>query len=108
MIRNLMEDLYSSNSLQMKHQQKEGKNHRAIITIIKTYQIKTSCKGEVISDVISDVVDLCCSITDIIAAIYEDSLPEDFAQQNITVFTTMSVDQFNNLFTKLCNDLILH
>lgn len=54
----------------------------------------------------SDVVYLFCSISDSIAAIYDDILPKDFLQQIITVFTTTSVDQFNKLFTKLCNNLI--
>ena len=73
-----------------------------MITIIKTYQINTSCKGEVVTD----VIDLFCSISDTMFAIYDDNLPEDYAQQIITIFTTISVPDFNNLFTKLCTDLI--
>ena len=52
------------------------------------------------------MINLFYSITDTIAAIYEDTLPEDFAQQFITVFTTTSVNQFNDLLIKLHNDLI--
>ena len=51
-------------------------NQRAMITIIKTHRIKTSCKGEVIFN----VVDLFLSISDTMAAIYDDKLPEDYAQ----------------------------
>ena len=73
-----------------------------MITIIKTYQIKSSCKGEVISD----VVDLFRAITDTISAIYDDTLPEDYVQQLVTIFTTTSVDAFNQLFEKIKTDLI--
>ena len=52
------------------------------------------------------MVSLFCSITDTIAAFFENTFPEDFGQQIITIFTTTSVDQFNDLFTKLCNNLI--
>ena len=45
-------------------------NYRAIITIVKI-QIETSCKGEVISD----LMDLFRSIGNIIVAIYEYSFP---------------------------------
>ena len=78
-------------------------NRRAMITINKTYQIKSSCKGEVISD----VVDLFRTITDTISAVHDDTLPEDYVQQLITVFTTTSVDAFNELFEKMKTDLIL-
>ena len=64
-----------------------------MITIIKTYQIKTSCKGEVVTD----VVDLFCSISDSMAAIYDDKLPKEYVQQIITIFTTTSVPSFNAL-----------
>ena len=77
-------------------------NRRAMTTIIKTYQIKTSFKGEVISD----VVDLFHAITETMSAIYDDSLPEDYVQQIITIFTTTSVPSFNELFKKLKTDLI--
>ena len=73
-----------------------------MITIIKTYQIKTSCKTEVFSD----VVDLFRSISETMAAIYDNKLPEDYAQQITTIFTTTSVPSFINLFDKLCNNLI--
>ena len=46
-----------------------------MITIIKTYQIKTSCK----SKVISDVVDLFHSISDTMDAMYDNKLLEDYA-----------------------------
>ena len=77
-------------------------NRRAMITIIKTYRIKISCKGEVISD----VVDLFRAITDTMSAIHDDCLPEDYVQQIITIFTTTSVPDFNQLFEKLKTDLI--
>ena len=73
-----------------------------MITIIKTYQIKSSCKGEVISD----VVDLLWAITDTILAIHNDTLPEDYVQQLVTIFTTTSVDAFNQLFEKIKTDHI--
>ena len=73
-----------------------------MITIIKTYQIKTSCKGEVMFD----VVDLFLAISDTMVAIYDDVLPEDYAQQIITIFTTTSVPAFNDLNDKLCTNLI--
>ena len=67
-------------------------NRRVMITIIKTYQIKSSCKGEVISN----VVDLLLrAISNTMAAIYDDVLPEDYAQQIITIFTTTSVPFFS-------------
>ena len=55
---------------------------------------------------ISDVVDLFRAITDTISAIHDDSLPEDYVQQIITIFTTTIVDAFNQLFEKLKTDLI--
>ena len=73
-----------------------------MVTIIKTYQIKSSCKG----DVISDVVDLFRAITDTISAVHDDHLPEDYVQQIITIFTITSVYAFNQLFKKLKTDLI--
>ena len=72
------------------------------MTIIRTYQIKTSCKGEVITD----VVDLFHSISDTMFAIYNDNLPEDYVQQIITIFTTTSVPAFNKLFIQLCTNLV--
>ena len=51
-------------------------NQRAMITIIKTYKIKISCKGEVISD----AVDLFRAITNTMSAIHDDYLPEDDVQ----------------------------
>ena len=78
------------------------KTWRAIITIVKTYQINNSSKGEVISN----VVDLFCFIIDTITVIYDDKLLEDFAQQIITVFTTTSVTRFNDFFLKLCANLV--
>ena len=55
---------------------------------------------------ISDVIDLYQSITDTIAAIFEDVLPEDFAQQIITtVLATSSSKQSNVLFIKFCHNL---
>ena len=77
-------------------------NRRVMIRIIKTYKIKISWKREVISD----VVDLFCAITDTISAIHDDCLPEDYVQQIITIFTTTSVPDFNQLFEKLKTDLI--
>ena len=73
-----------------------------MVTIIKTYQIKTTCKGEVISD----VVDLFHSIFNTMAAIYDDNLSEDYVQKIITIFTTTSVAPFNALFDKLLTNLI--
>ena len=73
-----------------------------MITIIKTYQIKTSCK----SKVVFDVVDLFHSTFDTMTVIYDDKLPEDYAKKFITIFTTTSVAQFNALFDKLLTNLI--
>ena len=75
-----------------------------MITIIKTYQIKTSCKGEVISN--ANVVDLPRSISDSLAAIYDNAIPISYAQQIITIFTTTNIPVFNDLFDKLCTNLI--
>ena len=86
----------------MKDQQRKEQTKGPSSLSLELIKNKSSCKGEVISS----VVNIFCSIADTITAIYEDSLPKGFAQQIITVFTTVSVDQFNNLFTKLCNDLI--
>ena len=36
----------------------------------------------------------------------KDVVPKDFAHQIITIFTTMKVGQFNDLFIKLCNSTI--
>ena len=73
-----------------------------MITLIKTYKIKISCKGEVISD----VLDLFRAITNTMSAIHDDCLPEDYIQQIITIFTTTSAPDFNQLFEKLKTDLI--
>lgn len=77
-------------------------NRRDIITIVKNYEIKISCRG----GVISDVVDLFRSIINTIAAVNDDKLPEDFSKQITTVFTTTSIAPFNDLFLKLCTGLI--
>ena len=65
--------------------------------IIKIYKIKINCKGEVIFD----VVDLFRVIIDSMSAIHDDCLPKDYVQQVITIFTTTSVPNFNQLFKKL-------
>lgn len=73
-----------------------------MITIIKKCQIHSSCKG----GVLSDVVNLFRAITDTISAIHNVTLPEDYIQQLVTIFTTTSVDAFNQLFEKIKTNLI--
>ena len=40
------------------------------------------------------------------SAVHDDTLPEDYVQQLITIFTTTSVDAFNELFKKIKSDLL--
>ena len=76
-------------------------NRRAMMTIIRTYQIKSSCKGEVITD----VADLFKSISDTMSSTYDDKLPKDYVQHIITIFTTTSVPAFNEIFIQLRTNL---
>ncbi|OEU20415.1 hypothetical protein FRACYDRAFT_233992 [Fragilariopsis cylindrus CCMP1102] len=76
-------------------------NKKALIVIVDTYKIKTDCKGEIIPD----VVDLFRSITDTVYALHDDSLPDEYVDKLISIFTSTSVDEFNGLFESLKNDL---
>ena len=76
-------------------------NKKALIVIVDTYKIKTDCKGEIIPD----VVDLFRSITDTVYALHDDSLPDEYVDKLISIFTSTSVDDFNNLFDSLKKDL---
>ena len=76
-------------------------NKKALITIVDTYKIRVSCKGERIPD----VVDLFRSITDTVYALHDDSLPEEYVDKLIILFTTTSVPDFNDLFDVLKKQL---
>jgi hypothetical protein len=72
-------------------------NKKALITIVDTYKVRVSCKGERIPD----VVDLFRAITDTVYALCDDSLPEEYVDKLIVIFTTTSVPTFNDLFEEL-------
>ena len=76
-------------------------NKKALIVIVDTYKIKTDCKGEIIPD----VIDLFRSITDTVHALHDDSLPDEYVDKLISIFTSTSVDDFNSLFESLQKDL---
>jgi hypothetical protein len=77
-------------------------NKKALITIVDTfYKIRVSCKGERIPD----VVDLFQSITDTVFALHDDSLPDEYVDKLIVIFTTTSVPDFNELFDALKKQL---
>jgi hypothetical protein len=76
-------------------------NKKALIVIVDTYKIASNCKGERIPD----VVDLFWSITDTVYALHDDSLPDEYVDKLITVFTTTSVEEFNQLFEYLKKQL---
>jgi hypothetical protein len=76
-------------------------NKKALITIVDTYKIRVSCKGERIPD----VVDLFRSITDTVYALHDDSLPDEYVDKLIVIFTTTSVPDFNDLFDVLKKQL---
>jgi hypothetical protein len=76
-------------------------NKKALITIVETYKIRSSCKGERIVD----VVDLFHSITDTVYALHDDSLPDEYVDKLISLFTTTSVTEFNDLFEVLKKQL---
>jgi hypothetical protein len=77
-------------------------NLKALLTIVETYKIKTSIKGERISD----VVDLFRSISLTVYALNNDKLPSDFVKHYIHIFTTSSVVIFNDLFEDLKKQLM--
>ena len=76
-------------------------NKKALITIVDTYKIRASCVGEKISD----VVDLFRAITDTVYALHDDSLPDEYVDKLIAIFTTTSVQMFNDLFEELKRQL---
>ena len=76
-------------------------NKKALITIVDTYKIRASCKGEQIPD----VVDLFRAITDTVYALHDDVLPDEFVYKLIEIFTTTSVQMFNDLFIELKRQL---
>ena len=76
-------------------------NKKALITIVDTYKIRASCKGEQIPD----VVDLFRAITDTVYALHDDTLPDEFVYKLIEIFTTTSVQMFNDLFIELKRQL---
>jgi hypothetical protein len=76
-------------------------NKKALIVIVDTYKIASNCKGERIPD----VVDLFRSITDTVYALHDDSLPDEYVDKLITIFTTTSVEEFNKLFEYLKEQL---
>ena len=76
-------------------------NKKALITIVDTYKIRSSCKGEHIPD----VVDLFRAITDTVYALHDDALPDEYVDKLIEIFTTTSVQMFNDLFVELKRQL---
>lgn len=76
-------------------------NKKALITIVDTYKIRVSCKGEKIPD----VIDLFRAITDTVYALHDDTLPDEYVDKLIEIFTTTSVQIFNNLFEELKKQL---
>ena len=76
-------------------------NKKALITIVDTYKIRVSCKGERIPD----VIDLFRAITDTVYALHDDSLPDEYVDKLIEIFTTTSVQVFNDLFEELKRQL---
>jgi hypothetical protein len=76
-------------------------NKKALVVIVDTYKIASDCKGERIPD----VVDLFRSITDTVYALHDDSLPDEYVDKLITIFTTTSVEEFNKLFEYLKEQL---
>jgi hypothetical protein len=76
-------------------------NKKALVVIVDTYKIKSHCKGEVIPD----VIDLFKSITDTVHALHDDSLPDEYVDKLISIFTTTSVEAFNDLFESLKKQL---
>jgi hypothetical protein len=76
-------------------------NKKALLTIVDTYKIQVSCIGERIPD----VVDLFQSITDTVYALHDDSLPDEYVDKLIVIFTTTSVPDFNDLFDVLKKQL---
>jgi hypothetical protein len=67
-------------------------NKKALITIVDTYKIRVSCKGERIPD----VVDLFRSITDTVFALHDNTLPDEYVDKLIVLFTTTIVPDFNS------------
>jgi hypothetical protein len=76
-------------------------NKKALITIVDTYKIRVSCKGERIPD----VIDLFRSITDTVYALHDDKIPDEYVDKLIVIFTTTSVPEFNDLFEVLKKQL---
>jgi hypothetical protein len=72
-------------------------NKKALITIVDTYKVRVSCKGEKIPD----VIDLFRAITDTVYALHDDVLPDEYVDKLIAIFTTTSVQIFNDLFEEL-------
>jgi hypothetical protein len=52
------------------------------------------------------VVDLFCSITDTVFALHDDTLPDEYVDKLIVLFTTTSVLDFNDLFDVLKKQLL--
>ena len=76
-------------------------NKKALITIVDTYKIRVSCKGEKIPD----VIDLFRAITDTVYALHDDTLPNEYVDKLIEIFTTTSVQIFNRLIEELKKQL---
>jgi hypothetical protein len=76
-------------------------NKKALITIVDTYKIRVSCKGEKILD----VIDLFRAITDTVYALHNDTLPDEYVNKLTEISTTTSVQIFNDLFEDLKKQL---
>lgn len=65
-----------------------------IAEVFKTYIIKSSSPGEIISD----VVDLLRPSSETLYSLKHDTFPDDFVEMVATIFTTTSVPEFNEMF----------
>ena len=68
-----------------------------ITTLVTNYNIKTMALGERVLD----VVDLLRALTDTLYSLKNNSLPDEYIDRIINIFTTTSVPTFNDLFVAL-------
>ena len=68
-----------------------------ITTLVTNYNIKTMAIGERVLD----VVDLLRALTDTLYSLKNNSLPDEYIDRIINIFTTTSVPTFNDLFVAL-------
>ena len=68
-----------------------------ITTLVTNYNIKTMAIGERVLD----IVDLLRALTDTLYSLKNNSLPDEYIDRIINIFTTTSVPTFNDLFVAL-------